>query len=100
MKEVHCPQPGDQRPMISAWGTLRARTLLTAANTSLGLFEVTEIALAGLGEPLIEVTFHVDAHGELSVTARDGSLRWTEDDEGEVFRLLKCGRLTVVHADP
>ena len=43
----------------------------TAANTSLGLFEVTEIPPAGPGEPQIEVTFHLDAQGKLSITARD-----------------------------
>ena len=40
-------------------------------NKGLGLFEVTEIPLASPGEPQIYVTFHVDARGELSITARD-----------------------------
>jgi len=35
------------------------------------VFQVTEIAPAGPGEPLIYVTFHVDAQGALSITARD-----------------------------
>ena len=43
---------------------------------------MTEIAPAGPGEPLIEVTFHVDAHGELSVTARDAGA----DEELPVLR--------------
>lgn len=42
-----------------------------ARNKRLGLFEVTEIPPAGPGEPLIEVTFRVDAGGEFSVMARD-----------------------------
>jgi molecular chaperone DnaK (HSP70) len=41
-------------------------------NKRLGLFEVTEIPPAGPGEPLIEVTFHIDARGAFSITARDG----------------------------
>ena len=40
-------------------------------NKGLGLFEVTEIPLASPGQPQIYVTFHVDARGELSITARD-----------------------------
>lgn len=43
----------------------------TARNRGLGQFEVTEIPPAGRGEPLIEVTFHVDASGAFSMTARD-----------------------------
>jgi molecular chaperone DnaK len=44
---------------------------LTARNKGLGLFEVTEIPPARPGEPLIEVTFHIDADGAFSMTARD-----------------------------
>jgi molecular chaperone DnaK len=44
---------------------------LAAHNKMLGLFEVTEIPPAGPGEPLIEVTFHVDAAGAFRLTARD-----------------------------
>ena len=40
-------------------------------NKRLGMFQVTEIPPAGPGEPLIHVTFHVDAQGTLSITARD-----------------------------
>jgi molecular chaperone DnaK (HSP70) len=35
------------------------------------LFEVTEIPPADPGEPLIHITFHVDAQGAFSITARD-----------------------------
>jgi molecular chaperone DnaK len=45
----------------------------TAGNTSLGLFEVIDIPPGGPGEPLIEVTFHVDAQGKLTITARDAA---------------------------
>jgi Hsp70 protein len=45
--------------------------LLFSFNKGLGLFEVTEIPLASPGEPQIYVTFHVDARGELSITAWD-----------------------------
>jgi molecular chaperone DnaK len=44
---------------------------LAARNTGLGLFEVTQIPPGGRGEPQIEVTFHVDADGAFSMTARD-----------------------------
>ena len=44
---------------------------LAARNSGLGMFEVTEIPPAGPGEPLIQVTFHVDAGGAFSITARD-----------------------------
>jgi molecular chaperone DnaK len=40
-------------------------------NTALGLFEVTEIPPANPGQPVIQVTFHVDADGAFSMTARD-----------------------------
>jgi molecular chaperone DnaK (HSP70) len=43
----------------------------TAGNMELGLFELTEIPPGGRGEPQIEVTFHVDASGAFSITARD-----------------------------
>jgi molecular chaperone DnaK len=42
-----------------------------ARNTSLGLFEVAEIPPAAPGVPQIEITFHVDAGGVVSITARD-----------------------------
>jgi hypothetical protein len=44
---------------------------LAAHDMGLGLFDVTEIPPAGPGEPQIEVTFHVDASGAFSMTARD-----------------------------
>jgi molecular chaperone DnaK len=44
---------------------------LASFNEGLGVFQVTEIPPAGPGEPLIYVTFHVDAQGALSITARD-----------------------------
>ena len=44
---------------------------LASLNQGLGLFDVTEVPPASPGEPLIYVTFHVDAQGELSITARD-----------------------------
>jgi len=44
---------------------------LATFNQGLGLFDVTEIPPAGPGEPLIYVTFHVDAQGPLSITPRD-----------------------------
>src|ERR1700722_2363582 len=44
---------------------------LASRNQQLGHFDVTEIPPANPGEPLIYVTFHVDARGELSITARD-----------------------------
>ena len=44
---------------------------LATRNTGLGLFEVTEIPPTRPGEPLIEVTFHVDTDGVFSMTARD-----------------------------
>jgi hypothetical protein len=40
-------------------------------NKGLGVFDVTEIPPAGPGELEIHVTFHVDAQGALSITARD-----------------------------
>jgi molecular chaperone DnaK (HSP70) len=43
----------------------------TAGNMDLGLFELTEIPPGSRGEPQIEVTFHVDASGAFSITARD-----------------------------
>jgi molecular chaperone DnaK len=43
----------------------------TARNKGLGVFEVTEIPPGDRGEPHIEVTFHVDAGGAFSMTARD-----------------------------
>jgi molecular chaperone DnaK len=46
-----------------------------ARNTSLGLFEVTEIPPAAPGVPKIEITFHVDAGGVVSITARDAHTR-------------------------
>ena len=45
---------------------------LATLNKRLGLFEVTEIPPAGPGEPLIEISFHVDTGGAFSITARDG----------------------------
>lgn len=44
---------------------------LASFNEGLGVFDVAEIPPAGPGEPLIYVTFHVDAQGALSITARD-----------------------------
>jgi molecular chaperone DnaK len=44
---------------------------LVSFNQGLGLFEVTEIPPAGPGEPLVYVTFHVDAQGKLSITAQE-----------------------------
>jgi molecular chaperone DnaK len=44
---------------------------LASLNQQLGHFEVTEIPPANPGEPLIYVTFHVDAKGKLTITARD-----------------------------
>src|ERR1700722_5369179 len=44
---------------------------LVSFNQQLGHFEVTEIPPANPREPLIYVTFQVDAQGELSITARD-----------------------------
>lgn len=44
---------------------------LTASNKPLGLFEVMEIPPGDAREPVIEVTFHVDAQGALSLTAKD-----------------------------
>ena len=44
---------------------------LAARNTGLGLFEVAQIPPGGRGQPQIEVTFHVDADGAFSMTARD-----------------------------
>jgi len=44
---------------------------LAARNKKLGLFEVTEIPPAAPGEPLIEVTFHVDSGGAFSMTAKE-----------------------------
>ena len=44
---------------------------LASFNEGLGVFDVTEIPPAGPGEPLIHVTFHVDAQGALGITARD-----------------------------
>ena len=49
----------------------RGESQRVSFNKGLGLFEVTEIPLASPGEPQIYVTFHVDARGELSITARD-----------------------------
>ena len=43
----------------------------TARNRELGWFELAEIPPGGAGEPQIEVTFHVDAIGAFSITARD-----------------------------
>jgi hypothetical protein len=40
-------------------------------NEELGSFELAEIPPADPGEPQIEVTFHVDAQGTFSITARD-----------------------------
>lgn len=40
-------------------------------NKRLGLYEVTEIPAADPGEPLIHVTFHVDAQGAFSLAATD-----------------------------
>jgi molecular chaperone DnaK len=42
-----------------------------ARNEQLGLFEVTEIPPAPPGQVKIEVTFHVDAQGAFSMTARN-----------------------------
>ena len=44
---------------------------LASSNKALGVFHVTEIPPARPGEPLIYVTFHVDAQGALSITAKD-----------------------------
>jgi len=44
---------------------------LVSFNQQLGHFEVTEIPPANPREPLIYVTFQVDAQGELSITAWD-----------------------------
>ena len=44
---------------------------LASRNEGLGVFDVTEIPPAGPREPLIHVTFHVDAQGALGITARD-----------------------------
>jgi molecular chaperone DnaK len=43
-----------------------------ARNMELGVFELAELPPGGRGEPQIEVTFHVDASGAFSITARDG----------------------------
>jgi molecular chaperone DnaK len=48
---------------------------LSSFNKLLGLFEVTEIPPAGPREPMIYVTFHVNAQGALRITARDGTGR-------------------------
>jgi molecular chaperone DnaK len=50
---------------------LQGESSLAARCKRLGLFEVTEIPPAGPGEPLIEITFHVDAGGAFSIAARD-----------------------------
>jgi molecular chaperone DnaK len=42
-----------------------------AANVELGVFELAGLPAGGRGEPQIEVTFHVDANGAFSITARD-----------------------------
>ena len=44
---------------------------LVSFNQQLGHFEVTEISPANPREPLMYVTFQVDAQGELSITAWD-----------------------------
>ena len=44
----------------------------TARNRELGWFELAEIPPGGPGQPQIEVTFHVDASGAFTITARDG----------------------------
>jgi hypothetical protein len=43
----------------------------TVRNRRLGTFDVTEIPPAGPPEPVIAVTFHVDAAGAFSLMARD-----------------------------
>lgn len=48
---------------------------LASFNKRLGLFEVTDILPAGPREPMIRVTFHVNAKGALRITARDGTGR-------------------------
>lgn len=45
-------------------------------NKRLGLFEVIKIPPADPGEPVIHVTFHVDAQGALSITAKDADTGW------------------------
>lgn len=42
-----------------------------ARNTELGLFDVVQIPPGRAREPQVEVTFHVDASGAFSMTARD-----------------------------
>jgi molecular chaperone DnaK len=42
-----------------------------AGNMELGVFELAELPAGRRGEPQIEVTFHVDASGAFSITARD-----------------------------
>lgn len=49
---------------------------LASSNKPLGSFEVTEIPPADPGKPVIHVTFHVDAHGALSITAKDADTGW------------------------
>lgn len=44
---------------------------LASSNQGLGVFDVTGIPPAGPGEPVIYVTFQVDAHGKLTITALD-----------------------------
>ena len=44
---------------------------VAARNMGLGVFDVTQIPPGGRGEPQIEVTFHVDASGTFTMTARD-----------------------------
>jgi molecular chaperone DnaK len=50
---------------------LQGESRLASSNHGLGVFDVTEIPPASPGEPLIYVTFHVDAQGELTITAMD-----------------------------
>jgi molecular chaperone DnaK len=64
---------GDQNQSSLKIKPFQGEKPFAARNKRLGLFEVTEIPPAGPGEPLIEVTFHVDARGAFSITARDAS---------------------------
>jgi molecular chaperone DnaK len=57
--------------MIALSRIFQGECPLASSNQRLGHFDVTEIPPANPGEPLIYVTFRVDAQGELSITARD-----------------------------
>jgi len=60
----------DYQPSIKVT-VFRGENRLVSANAGIGQYEVTSFTPNRAGLPQIEITFHVDEYGELTVSATD-----------------------------